>query len=172
MFGGLESIWKGIQNLPQLIYDKLKVGFDNITDALTNLPQKIISGMVEGIKGIFIPDTGYIETAFENFVDEMGMKFHFDTDFFEDLFQSEQPVEDIEMDYFLSGVGNMHVKVFDSSFFKQGVEYFRPFIRGFLVLMMFLYHVRQLIGFFGYDAGVVAGRSEHVTSARKAQKED
>lgn len=165
---GLRSVWESISNLPSLIAQGLKGFFDDVVDAVKALPQVII----DGIKGIFIPDTDYIDSAFDSFVDEMGMKFHFDTDFFEELFQSEQPVEDIEMDYVVPGVGNMHVKVFDSSFFRTGVEYFRPFIRGFLVLMMFLYHVRQLIGFFGYDAGVVAGRTEHVTSARKAQRED
>lgn len=95
------------------------------------------------------------------------MKFSIDTDVFKDLFTSEQPVEDIEVDYNISGLGNIHFKALDTSFFKDGVAYFRPFVRGFIVLMLFLYNIRQLIGFFGYDAGVVAGRSEWISYNKK-----
>lgn len=76
------------------------------------------------------------------------------------------------MDYDIPYVGEFKLKVFDAKFFVDGVEFFRPFIRGFLVLLMFLYHVRQLIGFFGYDSGVVAGRTDGIMEARKAQRED
>lgn len=92
-----------------------------------------------------------------------------DTSAFESLFDNESAVTDIETDYNIPGVGNFKLKLFDSSFFVDGVTYFRPFIRGFLVLMLLLFHVKQLIGFFGYDAGIVAGRTEHVQSARKEQ---
>lgn len=94
------------------------------------------------------------------------MKFSFDTEFFENLLDSEQPVTDTYMDYAIPGVGNFKLKVFDASFLIDGITYFRPFIRGFLVLMMFLFHVKNLIGFFGYDAGVVTGRNEHIESAK------
>lgn len=97
------------------------------------------------------------------------MKFSFDTSFFENLFDGEQPVTDTYMDYDIAGVGSFKLKVFDAKFLVDGVTYFRPFIRGFLVLMMFLFHVKQLIGFFGYDAGVVTGRTEHIKSAKSEQ---
>lgn len=126
--------------------------------------------ILDGIKSIFVPDAEYINTAFNSFTDEMALKFSFDTDFFESLFQAETPVEDITTDYNIPGVGNFNIKVFDTNFFVEGVKYFRPFIRGFLVLLMLLYHIKQLIGFFGYNAGVVAGRSEGIVEAKKSQK--
>lgn len=60
------------------------------------------------------------------------------------------------MDYNVPNVGDFHFKIFDSSYFVNGVDRMRPYIRGFIVLMLFLYHIKQLIGFFGYDAGVVS----------------
>ena len=137
---------------------------------MNNLPSKIIDGMINGIKAIFVPDTEYIDQKMDAFTDMLKEKFNFDTAIFEDLFQKEAPVTDVDMEYDIPGLGVMHLPVLDVSFFKQGIVYFRPYIRGFLVLMMFLYHIRQLIGFFGYDAGVVAGRSEHIKSARESQK--
>lgn len=122
--------------------------------------------MGEILQDIFVPDTNYIDSAFKGFVEEMRIKFNFDTAFFENLFSSEAPVTDSYMDYNIPGVGNFKLKVFDTKFFVDGVTYFRPFIRGFLVLMMMLYHIRQLVGFFGYNAGVVPGRQEAIKSAR------
>lgn len=99
------------------------------------------------------------------------MKFSFDTDFFESLFQGESAVEDTTVDYAIPGVGSFNLKVFDSKYFVQGITYFRPFIRGFIVLLLALYNIKQLIGFFGYDAGVVTGRNDHIKSARESQRE-
>lgn len=158
MFSGIKSVWEAVTNLPQLIGNALSSSFEAVKNAVLSLPNLIL----DGIKSIFIPDTNHIKDRMDSFVDEMGMKFAFDTEFFEDLFQAEKPVEDIDMDYNISGVGDFKLKVLDTSFFVQGVTYFRPFIRGFLVLLMLLYHIRQLIGFFGYDAGVIAGRQEWV----------
>lgn len=131
------------------------------------IPEAIWDMLVD----LFIPDTEYIEQKFGEFRQEMVMKFSFDTAFFEGLFSSESPVTDTYMDYNLPGVGAFHLKVFDVKFLIDGVTFFRPFIRGFLVLLMMLYNIRQLLGFFGYNAGVVAGRSDEIEASRKAQKE-
>lgn len=139
----------------------------DIWQAIIDIPSLILNGIVD----IFIPDAEYIEEKFNEFLEDMKRRFGIDTGMFEGLFSSEKPVEDIYVDYSLFGIGNFHLKVFDTSFFVDGVTYFRPFIRGFLVLMMLLYHVKQCISFFGYDSGVVTGRSEHIAEAKKGQRE-
>ena len=164
---GLKTVWEAVTNLPQLIAEKLSGFFTELKLAIMNLPNAILNG----IKAIFIPDEGYIQESFDSFLEEMKMKFNLDVSAFENLFQGEAPVSDTYTDYEIPNVGEFHLKVFDSSFLSQGVAYFRPIIRGFLVLMMLLFHVKQLIGFFGYDSGIVAGRSEHIKSARESQKE-
>lgn len=107
-----------------------------------------------------MPDSEYINGKFQTFLQEMKMKFNFDTEFFEGLFESESPVGDVEMDYNVPGVGNMKFTVFDSKFFIDGVTFFRPFIRGFIVLLMGLYNVRMVLSFIRQDAGVVAGKMD------------
>lgn len=118
--------------------------------------------ILDGIKAIFIPDAEYIETSFNGFLSELKMKFGIDTGFFENLFQGESAVEDVKGNYSIPGVGAFNFTFLDASWIVTGVTYFRPFIRGFLVLLMMLYHVKQLLGFFGYNAGVVGGRSEWI----------
>lgn len=87
------------------------------------------------------------------------MKFNFDTAFFENLFHGESVVQDVYADYDIYGVGSFHLKMFDAKFLVDGVEYFRPFIRGFLVLLMALYNIKQILGFIRQDAGVVTGKA-------------
>lgn len=171
---GISAIWEAVATLPQLILElpgKLVEGFRDFFEMLGGAVMAIPTAIGEILKDFFLPDTEYIDQKFTAFREEMAMRFAFDTEFFEGLFASEAPVTDTYMDYNIPGVGAFKLKVFDTKFLVDGVTYFRPFIRGFLVLMMALYHIRQLIGFFGYDAGVVAGRSEHIAEARKAQKE-
>lgn len=138
---------------------------------MSTIAKVLLSGIEDIIRAIFIPDSDYTVNSLRSFVDELMVKFNFDTEFFETLFTAETPVEDIYVDYTIPGVGDFKFKVFNASVFQTGVVYFRPFIRGFLVLLMALYHIKQLIGFFGYDAGVVAGRGDYIKGEKLKQKE-
>lgn len=167
MLNGIKSVWQAVASLPSLIADSLKGFFDSVKDAILSLPTLIL----DGIKAIFIPDAEYIDTVFNDFTDEMRMKFGFETGFFEYLFQGESAVEDVNGSYTIPGVGSFNLTFLDATWIVEGVTYFRPFIRGFLVLLMMLYHIRQLLGFFGYDAGVVAGRSDEISANRDLQRD-
>lgn len=126
--------------------------------------------IVNGIKEIFVIDVDYVKDSTTDFADYIKTQFGVDTSVFENLFQNETPVEDVEMDYNIPYVGDFHLKVLDASFLKDGVEFFRPIIRGFIVLLLLFYHVKNLVGFFGYDAGVVSGRNEQIAEAKKGGK--
>lgn len=118
--------------------------------------------MLEGIKGIFIPEVGYIDNAFQDFVADLKARFNFDTDFFDSIAVGGAEPEDIGASYNVPGVGSMNLTFFDTSYMVQGVNYFRPFIRAFIVLLMALYNVRQLLSFIRQDGGVVAGKGPDV----------
>ena len=94
------------------------------------------------------------------------MKFSFDTDFFENLISSEQPVTDVYMDYTIPGVGDFNLKVFDTNFFVQGVTYFRPFIRGFIVLLIAFFNIKMLMSFIRQDAGVITGKGVDMATGK------
>lgn len=168
------ALTQGIQGLYQLIVQEIVNVISGVpgmleTIALTilDLPGQIVQGIKEAIQDIFIPDAEYIETRLNEFANDLKLRFNIDSVFFDNLFGVEKPVQDVYMDYAIPGVGSFNLKIFDTKYLIDGVSYFRPLIRGFMVLMMVLYNIRQIIGFFGYDAGVVTGRNEKIAEARK-----
>lgn len=120
-----------------------------------SLPSLILNG----IKDIFIPDVDALENEFNAFLRELKLQFNFDTDFFENIATDGTPVQDVEGDYSISGVGTFKLKFFDTKYLYDGVEFFRPFIRGFIVLLLAFYNIKMLLGFIRQDAGVVTGKA-------------
>ena len=145
--------------MPSNIVGGIGKFFDGLGDLISNLPDKIKGVLTD----VFVPDTDYIENKLDEFISNLKKEFNIDTSSFENLFKGEKPVDDVYVDYDLSGVGSLNLKVFDKTWFLWGIEKLRPIVRGFLVLMIIFYNIRQLIGFFGYDAGVVQGRSEWIS---------
>ena len=150
----ISGIFDTLQTLSKGVLGNLGL-FDGWKEFVEDMTRRVLSE-------IFVPDADYIEEAFTSFLEELKMKFNFDTEMFESLFDSETPVEDVYVDIDIPNVGNFNLKLLDTKFFVDGVTYFRPFIRGFLVLLLFFFHISQLIGFFGYNAGVVQGRSDWI----------
>lgn len=109
----------------------------------------------------------------------MEDKFGFDTSYFLALFgytntlegeTNEKAPQDVFIpSYNIPGVGYTPLKVLDTSYLIQGVDYFRPYIRGFLILLTFLYHVKMVLSFFKQDIGMATtapGRSADKVASR------
>lgn len=52
----------------------------------------------------------------------------------------------------------MTIPILNSSYLLDGVAYFRPYIRAFIVFLLVLYNIRMFLSFIGHDAGVLAGK--------------
>lgn len=68
----IRSVLSGITNLPGLIWNAIKGGFDAITSGLTNLGNKIggffdslLTGILDGIKALFVPTQEQLEEIIE-----------------------------------------------------------------------------------------------------------
>lgn len=75
------------------------------------------------------------------------------------LFGEERPIDDVTGSYTVPGVGSFEFKFLDSHYLKEGIAVFRPYIRGFIVLLLVFYNANQFAKFFGIDIGIVAGGS-------------
>lgn len=89
-------------------------------------------------------------------------KIGFSTDVLEDFANGieEKPVEDIKADYAISGVGTFKLTFFKSQFLRDGVEFFRPVIRGFITLLLLFYNYKMILTFIGQDPGMYARAKE------------
>lgn len=124
---------------------------------------------MNGIKEIFVPDEQEIKDAFNGTIEDiersLGVQLN-SIEFLEGV--TERPVQDIESDYSLHGVGTFHLKFFDTKFLTQGVDFFRPLIRGFIVLLLLFYNYRQLLTFLGQDPAIAHNA---MNNAEKSIKE-
>lgn len=109
----------------------------------------------------------------QEFLTTLQNKFGFDTSFFMDLFASPQAIDDdvplkhVIIPYKLPNVGWMSVNVFDPTYLIKGVEYFRPYIRGFIALLIMLFHINHILSFIRQDAGVATGKMEDIDAGSK-----
>ena len=140
--GGLETVWQAVINLPQLIADKLSVLFNNIKDAIVSLPQTIL----DGVKDIFIPDTEVIKEKFLGFVEDFGTIFGANFDAFDNLFTAEKPLEDVTVNYAIPGLGEFNLTILEKEWVHKGVAFFRPVIRGWLVLLLIIFNWNNTLG--------------------------
>lgn len=127
----------------------------SLKETLSGLPALIL----DGIKDIFIPDTAVIEAEFNSLLDSIKMKLGIDIYDLDNLFQSSTAPTDIETTYD-GGLWSYTGKFVDMSWVVQGVEHFRPYIRGFVVLLLVFYNVRQALSMFGLSSGEIKSASK------------
>ena len=97
---------------------------------------------------------------FNNAIDTIKSRFGFQEFHFDSIANNSIAPTDIEKNYTVNGLGTMKFKFFDSKYLIQGVEYFRPFIRGFIVLCLLFYNYKMFLSFIGHNIGVSAGKGD------------
>ena len=119
---------------------------ETIIDKISNIPDAIVNG----IKNLFIPDKDYFSNKLKSVESKYLGILGFSVDDFESMlmgFSKETPISDVIVE--LNIGGNMQkVNVLNSSVVVQGVNYFRPYIRGFVVLLMVFFSMNQLMHLF------------------------
>ena len=167
LVNGIGALVQDLSNIPSKIANSLKAFFDDVVNAITDLPNLIL----EGIKDIFIPDVttleNQIDSAVENIASQLGVQF----DTFDRLFDREVAPEDVNQDYNLPGVGVLNLKFFDTKYLIQGVAFFRPVIRGFMVLMLVFFVWKHIMTFIGQDPSIAHNAEQKYDKWNKGDKE-
>lgn len=95
---------------------------------------------------LFIPPDDVFDIEIDKFFVKLDSKFGSVLSYdYNQLFSQEVSPADFYID---SQWGNL--KILDMSFVIMGVNYFRPYIRGFIALMLVFYHIRQIMATFGW----------------------
>lgn len=129
-----------------------------IGSKLSSLKESIVSlpaSLIKGIKGIFVPDTEVIQGEFDKLLGGLKSKLGIDVYNFDNLFSSSQAPADIKGSYTAGGIWSYEGVFVDMSWVVKGVAEFRPYIRGFIVLLLAFFNIRQAFGMFGLSSGEI-----------------
>lgn len=127
-------------------------GINKFLETIVNILDTIADTILNGIKSLFIPEEDYFKDKLysmeETFITVLG----FSVDDFETMlknFGSEKPVNDVVITYNVAGT-QKQLTILDTSFLIDGINFIRPYIRGFIVLLMCFYCLNQI----AYIAGL------------------
>lgn len=111
---------------------------------------------MNGIKGIFIPDTDELKNDVNGLLEQLNHTFNLGIDSQNWLVDSftEEAIPNEEATYNIPGLGEIKLTFFDASYLKRGIEYFRPIIRGFIVLLLVFFNYKQVLTLIGQDPGM------------------
>lgn len=114
-----------------------------------------------------------MQQDFNTLIDNVSSILGLPVDSVQDAFDSVtgQPVEDITGNYNIPGVGTLKLTFFDTKYFRIGMDYFRPVLRGFIVLMLFFFNYKQLLTFLGQDPGILGRVSSSDDNKKGGGKE-
>lgn len=160
--GWFNDVVENIKNIPSALAD----WFNKIIDHIKNIPSLLsdlwntIKGIpdliLSGLRTLILPDQDYFinkKTQIENsFSNLLG----FEVSSVSEMFNSSNVVStDLsaeEVNYNIHGIGAVKVKGFDNSFLVGGINKFKPFIRGFVVLMLVFFNFNNLLNLIGQSS--------------------
>lgn len=143
----MSDIAEGITQIPAQIVDGLRGFFQSVLDAVLGIPDLIL----DGLKVLILPSDGYIERTIDKLYAEMeslGVQVYD----MSGVFSKEKPFEDIK-----ATINGVEVVMVDMRVVRIGVDYFRPLIRGFIVLMLVMYNLNQFFGLIGQQPITLGG---------------
>lgn len=165
------QVWEFVKQIPGQVWSFFESAFSSLGDVVSNIwnaVKGIPDAIFEGIKRIFIPDTDKIQSSIDKLKDAAKSKFGVEVD--------------------LSGIMGVGTEVtnhsgtveilgysftadfLDVSYLISGVTTFRPYIRGFIILLIFLYNINQFLHFIG--AGGLSLGANIVTRIGGGNKND
>lgn len=127
----------------------------DILESITDIPELVL----DGIRNIFVPDIDVIKSEFDGLMSTLKSKLGVDVYDLDSLFITSSAPEDIEASYSV-GLFSYSGKFVDFTWFIYAVERLRGYIRGFLVLLLLIFNVRQALSMFGLSSGEIASASD------------
>lgn len=137
--GWFNDVIENIKNIPSALAD----WFNDIIEHIKNIPDLILSG----IKSLFVPEEGYLDEKLESLEKKYLGMLGFSVEDFENTlkkFSDEKAIDDVVITYNIGGV-QKEITILDTSFLVYGVDFMRPYVRGFIVLLMCFFALDQIM---------------------------
>lgn len=156
------SIWDNVKNIPTMVWNFVKEipgqvwgFFENSFSTLTSvfkstydfvitIPEKIF----EGIKSIFVPDPDKIQSSIDKLKDVAKSKFGVESVDLSGIMGVGTEITNHSGTVEILGY-SFTADFLDVRYLVSAVATFRPYVRGFIVLLIFLYNINQFLHFIG-----------------------
>ena len=145
------QVWNFVKEIPGQVWNFFESAFSTLTSVFRStyefvitIPEKIF----EGIKRIFIPDTNKIQSSINSLQNVAKSKFGVETVDLSGIMGVGTEVTNHSGTVEILGY-SFSADFLDVTYLIQGVSTFRPYIRGFLILLIFLYNINQFLHFIG-----------------------
>lgn len=131
--------------VPENFYEAVLQYLQDILDTLKKVPEQIVAGLYEMFSHLFAPSSEDVQADIDDLKKSIFDSVGFDIEELEATLSNveSEPIQDIYIDLKI-GDSTQRVKVFDTKFLIVGVNYFRPYIRGFIMLLMFFFVLNQI----------------------------
>lgn len=146
--GWLSSIFGGIGD----IVDGIKKLGSNLQSWLLSLGTSIISGISDFFEGLVFPEDGYLDTKKTEIENAFSNLLGFQVSSVEALFNSSNVNETtlVEKNYNITfGKYTFSFTPYDNDILLEGINTFKPIIRGFVALMLVFFNMNQLLNVIG-----------------------
>jgi len=144
--------------------DSGEVDLNPITELLSSIAD-FFGGFFDNLKdfliGLVVPDEAWFDGKLDDLNSQFSSLLGFDMNVFDftALVDDEGWVDDSDFSVSFSFLGfDQELSLFNSSFLVQAVVFFRPFIRGFIVLLWCFFAVNQVLSILGHQE--IVGRGQ------------
>lgn len=166
------SLWNYVKEIPGHVWGFFESSFNNICQFLSSIFDSIVSipeQIFAFIKRIFIPDSYKIQESIDLLSNKFKDKFGLNSYDLSGILGTESQISNHSGTINICGY-EISATFLDVSYLIKGVNTFRPYIRGFVVLLLILYNINQLLGFIG--AGHLSLGSHIVTALRSSMSDN
>lgn len=178
--GWFNDVVENIKNIPSALAD----WFNKIIDHIKNIPSLLsdlwdtVKGIPEainsGFKSLILPREDYFDNKKTQIETSFSRLLGFEVSSVSELFDSSniymQNLEAEEHDYFINGIGTVKLKAFDNKFLLAGVNKFKPYIRGFTVLLLVFFSFNNALNLIGQSSITSIDLSSKLSSNSKGGK--
>ena len=145
------QVWEFVKQIPGQVWGFFENSFSTLTsvfkstyDFVITIPEKIF----EGIKSIFVPREEVVNDKIDSLKNVFVTTFGIESYDLSNVLGVETQITDQKGIINIAGF-DFNVTFLDVTYIVKAVSTFRPYIRGFIVLLMIFYNINQFLTLIG-----------------------
>lgn len=143
------QVWDFVKQIPSLVWGFFESAFSTLTSVFKNtydFVKEIPSKILDGIKSIFVPREEDVNNSIERLKTSFSDTFGIGDFDLSGVMGVSTEISNKSTEITILGY-TFNFSFFDVTYIKRAVNDFRPYIRGFILLMLALYNINQFLSF-------------------------